>query len=259
MGVPKKPEYVSIAEALKADVLAGRYDDESLPGTKVIAERFDVNLKTAGRAVSVLVAEGLFIARPGMTPILAPPEMRATKWPMTGRYARARAAGSLLFASDVAGEVRKDTIGREWVKASVFVAQLLKVATGARVFQRRSRTYVNGVPTEDTSMFFPEPIVREAPGLEHDERIQVVRLIEAAGHLVARTSNELRVRHANDAEQALFNIQATDIVIEHSHATYDSNGIPVEAVVNVRPAADNVITFDTNEEPLPDEQETADQ
>src|SRR5688500_15143209 len=111
----RKPEYVSIAETLKAEVIAGTYGDEPLPGNAAIAERCDVNMKTAGRAVQQLVAEGIVIARPGMRPIPVPLEqLQATRWPMTGRYARARAAKRLVFAADVAGEVRKETVSRDW-------------------------------------------------------------------------------------------------------------------------------------------------
>jgi DNA-binding GntR family transcriptional regulator len=248
--MPKTPEYVSIAETLKTEVLAGRYDHEPLPGTAVLADRFDVNLKTAARAVQHLVAEGILIARPGMRAIPIPPELRATKWPMTGRYARARAAQGLLFASDMSGAVRKDTVSRDWVEPPAVIAQLLKIDPGTRVLRRRSRTYIDDVATEDTSMFFPEAIVNSAPGLERDERIQVVHLIEQAGHLIARTANEIRVRHADEDEQAVFGLVPTDIVIEHSHGTYDANGVAVEAVINVRPASRNVITFETDESPL---------
>lgn len=48
MAIAKKPEYVSIAEATKAEVLAGAYDQEPIPGNAAIALRFDVNTKTAG-------------------------------------------------------------------------------------------------------------------------------------------------------------------------------------------------------------------
>lgn len=248
--VPKRPEYVSIAETLKAEVLAGHYDDEPLPGNATLAARFDVNMKTAGRAIQQLVAEGLVIARPGMRAIPAPPQLRATKWPMTGRYARARAAQGLIFAGDVTGEVRKDTIRREWVEAPILVAQLLNIEVGTRVFQRCSRTYVNDIPTEDTSMFFPEAIVKAAPRLEHEERIHVVQFIEEAGHAVTRTTNEIRARHANPSERKLFGIDVNGIVIEHSHGTYGAKDEVLEAVVNVRPALGNVITFDTYEAPL---------
>lgn len=250
MIMSKKPEYVSIAETLKAEVLAGDYDAEPLPGTAALAERFDVNMKTAGRAVQHLVADGIVIARPGMRAIPAPPELRATRWPMTGRYARARAAQSLIFAGDVTGKIRKNTIQREWVEASIVVARLLNIEAGTLVFQRCSRTYVDDVPTEDTSMFFPAAIIATAPRLEDEERIQVVAFIEDAGHVVTRTKNEIRARYANDSEQKLFGIDENGIVIEHAHGTYGAEGEALEAVINVRPAQGNIVTFETFEAPI---------
>lgn len=248
--MPKQPEYLSIAETLRTEVLAGDYDTEPLPGNATLAERFDVNMKTAGRAVQQLVAEGLVIARPGMRAVPTPPELRGTRWPMNGRYARARAARGLIFAGDVRGNIRKDTVGREWVTAPLPITQLLGITEGARVFRRRSRTFVDDVPTEDTTMFFPEPIVAAAPGLETAERIQVVALIEDAGHVITRTANEIRARHAGTAEQELFGIDARSIVIEHIHGTYGATGEALEAVINVRPAHGGAITFDTYEAPL---------
>jgi DNA-binding GntR family transcriptional regulator len=255
LAVPKKPEYVSIAETLKTEVLAGKYDDEALPGNATLAERFDVNMKTAGRAIQQLIAEGIVIARPGMRAIPAPPPLRATRWPMTGRYARARAARDFIFAGDVSGQVRKDTVRREWVEAPILVARLLNIAAGARVFQRCSRTYVDDVPTEDTSMFFPAGIIKAAPRLETDEHIQVVRIIEEAGYLITRTANEIRARHANTTEHELFRMDTNEIVIEHTHGTYGAEDEALEAVVNVRPAQGNVVTFDTYEAPIDNHQE----
>ncbi|MFC3540708.1 GntR family transcriptional regulator, partial [Couchioplanes caeruleus subsp. azureus] len=74
--MPKKPEYVSIAETLKDELLKGAYDEEPLPSNGAIAERFDVNLKTAGRAVQQLAAEGLVTARPGMRAVAVPRHLR---------------------------------------------------------------------------------------------------------------------------------------------------------------------------------------
>lgn len=253
--MPKTPEYAAIAATLKAEVLAGRYDVEPLPGTAALAERFDVNLKTAARAVQHLVAEGVLIARPGMRAIPVPPELRATRWPMTGRYARARAAHGLLFDNDISGSVRKDTTLKSWVQASVLVAQLLKVDPGSRVLQRNTRTYVNDVVTEETALFFPENVIRTVPRLETEERIFIVPFIEAAGYVITRTSNEIRARHASPAEQEIFGIDATGIVIEHAHGTYGADDSALEAVINVRPAAGQVITFDTYEAPSEDREE----
>lgn len=248
--MPREPEYLSIASMLRTEVLNGAYDDDgALPGNAALAQRFDVNLKTAGRAIQHLVAEGLLIARPGLRPVVVPPERRTTAWPMSGRYARARSGRGMVFATDVSGEVRKDTVRREWIQASMPVAQLLRVKVGSRVFHRASRTYMNDILVEDTSMYFPPNIVAKLPRLEDDERIQVVALLEAAGYVVTRTANELRARLANQHEQVLFGLDVVDVVLEQTHGTYGAEGEPLEAVVNVRPAADNVVTFETYEGP----------
>jgi GntR family transcriptional regulator len=139
----------------------------------------------------------------------------------------------LRYADTTSGTVRKDTIARGWVPAPVLIAQLLNLEPGTRVFHRCSRTYVNDVATEDTSMFFPAAIVAAAPRLETDDRIQVVGLIEGSGHTVTRTANEIRARHASTAEQQLFGIVADGIVIEHSHGTYGAEDEALEAVINV--------------------------
>ncbi|WP_280312286.1 GntR family transcriptional regulator [Nocardia abscessus] len=253
--MPRKPEYVSIAETLKAEVLAGQYDGSPLPSNAALAERFDVNEKTAGRAVQHLTAEGVLIYRPGMRAIPIPPELRATNWPMTGRYARARAAQGLLFAGDVNGSVRKDTVAREWVEAPPVVAALLKLDAGTRIFRRHSRTYLNDVLTENTLMFFPEKIVREVPALEVDSQIRVVALIEGAGHVVTRTENQIRARTATELESEIFGLAEPGIVFEHSHGTFGADGEPLEAVINVRPANGNVITFETFESPMPENEQ----
>jgi GntR family transcriptional regulator len=253
--MPKKPEYVSIAETLKTELLAGKYDDEPLPSNTALAERFDVNLKTAGRAVQQLVTEGILMARPGMRAVAMPPHLRATRWPMTGRYARARAAEGLLFDSDITGDVRKETTLREWVEAPVLIAQLLKVDVGTRVFHRQSRTFINAVPTEETAMYFPAPVIGAAPRLEQEANIQVVPIIEAAGFVVTRTTNEVRARLADVSEQMLFDVGEHAVVFEHAHGTYGADGEALEAVINVRPARSNVITFDTYEAPIEQEQE----
>jgi GntR family transcriptional regulator len=248
--VPREPEYLSIATALRAEVLDGMYDDEgSLPGNAAIAQRFDVNLKTAGRAIQHLVAQGLLIARPGLRPVVAPPEQRELAWPMTGRYARARAARGLVFGGDVRGEVRKRTVRREWVPAPAPVAQLLRVRLGSRVLLRVSHTHLGSALAEATSMYFPFDVVRDARGLEDDDAVQVVALLEDAGHVVTRTANEVRARLASADEQRLFGVGPTAVVLEQTHGTYGARDEPLEAVVNVRPASDNVITFETYEGP----------
>ncbi|MGL5809030.1 MAG: UTRA domain-containing protein [Nocardioides sp.] len=246
----RDPEYLAISRVLRAELIAGNYDEDgSLPGNATIAERFDVNLKTAGRAIQQLIAEKLLIARPGMRPLVVPPERRAAAWPMTGRYARARNSDGLLFATDVTGAVEKATVLTRWETVPIALADLLQVDVATTVFRRDSRTTINGVLSEQTSMFFPRSVIERAPGLEADPKIKVVALLEAAGYQIDRTINEVRARHASPDEQISFGIDAGAVMFEQIHGTYDTTGEPLEAVINLRPASGNVLTFETYEGP----------
>lgn len=247
-----EPPYAQVAAHVRGQIQSGELQPgDMVPSARKLAEQWRISLATATKVLAALRSEGLVEARTGIGTVVNPHagEQQATRWPMSGRYSRARAVQGLAFANDVAGEIRKDTVHRDWVTAPAVASHLLGVAAGATVLRRHSRTYVNDEPTEDTVMYFPSVVVQAAPGLADDERIRVVPLLEEAGYRVARTVNEIRARHADQSEQELFGLTDEDIVIEHIHGTYGAAGEALEAVVNVRPAAGNVVTFDTDETP----------
>jgi hypothetical protein len=81
----------------------------------------------------------------------------------------------------------------------------------------------------------------------------MVAALESTGHRVTWTANEARARLASDEElrafgpnPALAPLQSR-VVIEIMHATYGADDEPLEVVVSVRPAEDNVIVFETYE------------
>ncbi|HET7517224.1 MAG TPA: hypothetical protein VFN05_05945 [Actinomycetes bacterium] len=80
-----------------------------------------------------------------------------------------------------------------------------------------------------------------------------MRALEEAGRHVLRTYNEARSRLARDEELAVFGadpaLQPLDgrVVIEIIHGTFGLGDEPLEVVVSVRPAAGNVIVFETYE------------
>jgi DNA-binding GntR family transcriptional regulator len=175
------------------------------------------------------------------------PSATEQTWPLSRRYARARDNQGLVFSADVAG-IRKATISREWITPSPAIAQLLRVDPGAQVFRRVSRTYLGDQPVEDTAMHFPAAVIADAPALETDDTIQVVRLIEATGRRITRTDNQVRARPATDEERALLQLpDAAGIVLELIHGTYGPDDEPLEAVINVKPATGVVLTFQTDE------------
>lgn len=253
--MPRTPEYLAIADLLKQRIMDGEFDDGVVPfpSTVELADLLSTTTRTTGRAVQHLVGQGLLIARPGQAAVVVPPELRATEWPSTGRYARARAAQGLLFSRSHT-DIRKETVSVEWVDADPLIVRLLGIEPGQRVLRRVSRTYTAGsaTPVEHTAMHFPASVVADAPELETAPAIRVVAMIEATGRTIDRTHNRIAARLATELELATFGLDGPAAVVDHTHATLSATGEPVEAVINIRPASGNVITFDTYEGPAND-------
>jgi GntR family transcriptional regulator len=243
------PPYQVIAERLRTEIVAGTWDrpDVPFPGARSIGERFGVSIHTASRAIQYLASEGFLNVKAGQRPLVTHPDERAMTWPLTGRYARARAAEGLVFAADISGELRKVTTGHEWVTPPPVIAKLLGVERDAQVYARRSQTQLEGRVIEVTTMYFPAPIITAVPALAADGDVRVVRLIEATGRKITRTTNRIVARLATAHEAQTLQLNGGAVVFEHTHGTYTSTDEPVEAVLNIKSAEGAVLTFDTYE------------
>jgi DNA-binding GntR family transcriptional regulator len=263
MAFTRQPAYSQIAAAVRAEILAGNYEPTDtnpagteLPGAAELGAKYGVSEKTAGRAIQQLITEGLVRARPGMRPLVIPRRERPDRWPMNRRYARAREAVGLVFGGDMQGrEVEKRTRSAERGPVPTRVAPLLRMNPGEQVWVRARELRIDGRVAELSTSYFPldiaEGTMLTTPGAFPPGG--VVRILERAGHRVVHTSNEARARLATGEELHAFGTDpdlaplASRIVIEITHATYGLEGEPLEAVVSVRPAANNVIVFETDE------------
>ena len=261
---PHQTAYGQIADRVRDEILAGVYEPtpqdasrDQLPGAADLGTRFGVSGKTAARATQQLVTEGLVVARPGMRPVVVPRAQRPDRWQMQGRYARARRAGGVVFGSDMQGrDVRKRDTGYGGpTEAPGQVQALLRLSTDLRVFFRSRETVVDGRVAEISTSFFPY-VIAAGSVLAKTEPLPpggMTHALESLGHTIARTTNEIRARLASTGELRLFNPDpmlqplAGRIVIEIAHATYGDLGEPLEAVISVRPATNNVIVFETEE------------
>ena len=242
--------YEELANKYAAAINAGEYDrpDRPFPALRVISDDHNVAIQTAQRVVGQLSQWGLVITRKGARTLVVDPELRTSEKPLTGRYARARAARGLVFQT--AG-MSKVTEGREWAIPPEPIAELLQTGPRTKVLHRRSRTVENGsATTELTSMFFPRALVKEVPELDEDGGIKVVELIEATGRTIQGTRNSIIWRPANESEADALEIPAGSHVVEHTHGTYAEDEEPVEAVINVYRATGTRLTFDTYEGPI---------
>jgi len=270
MSLPRQTAYAQIAALLREEILAGRYEptDEEpdrnvLPGAAELGAIYGVSDKTAGRAIQQLVAEGFAQARPGQRPIVLPRRLRPARWRMTRRYARAREAAGLVFGTDMPGcEVTIPTTHTGPAQASEQVAVLLRLTAGDAVWVRARQTLIDGVVAELSTSYFPLDLAKGTPLATPGPYPPggIVAVLEGLGHRIVRTYNEARARFASDAELSAFGIDRerspleARIVIEIAHATYGEDDEPLEAVVSVRPAAGNVIVFETYENEAPDDE-----
>lgn len=263
MSLSRQTAYGQIADALRTAILAGRYepaaDDpgrDQLPGAAELGTQYGVSDKTAARAVQQLIAEGLVVGRPGLRPLVVARAQRLNRWPMNRRYARAREAGGLVFGDDIPGRnIVKRIIHVGWTATSDPAVALLRMAPRDRVWARSRQTLIDGRVAGISTSYFPATVA-EGTTLTRPGDLPpggVVRALEEAGHRVLRTHNEVRSRLATDQELAVFGADpaldplAARLVIEVTHATYGLGDEPLEVVVSVRPASENVIVFETYE------------
>jgi len=264
VSIARPTAYGQIAADLRRAILGGEYEPSAeqphgreLPSAAELGTRYGVSQKTAARAVQQLVTEGLAEARSGMRATAIPRTQRTVRWPMAGRYARAREAGGLVFGDDMEGrQVQKRVTGTGWLEVPSVLAAALSVPAGARVWSRSRCMSVDDVAAELSVSYFPQPVTDLAPDLMTDGAFPdggVVGVLERAGHRIARTVNEVRARLATADELEAFGPDPgleplpSRIVLEVSHITYGADNQPLEAVVSVRPATDNAVAFETDE------------
>ena len=264
VSIARQTAYAQIAADLRRAILGGQYEPSTqephgkeLPSAAELGARYGVSQKTAARAVQQLVTEGFAEARSGMRATAIPRTQRTVRWPMAGRYARARDAGGLVFATDMEGRaVEKRVTATGWVRVPPFLAAALSLQASARVWSRSRCMFVDGVPAELSVSYFPPPVTDLAPDLMTPGAFPeggVVGVLERAGHHIARTVNEVRARLATSNELEAFGADPSleplpsRIMLEVSHVTYGADDQPLEAVVSVRPATDSAVAFETDE------------
>lgn len=264
MSFSRQTAYAAIAADLRQAILAGEYepapdqpDRGRLPGAAELGARYGVSAKTAARAVQDLVADGLVTARPGMSPAVVPRGQRQNRWPMEGRYTRARTAGGVVFGDDMLSrDVVKRTTRVGWTAVPTPIAALLRIQPGDQVWERVRETMVDGVIAGLGHSYFPQAIAESIPDLQVQGPLPggLVKVLESAGHRIACTSNEVRARLASDEELRVLGPDPSleplrgRIVLEITYATYSTEHEPIEAVVTVRPATDTItVNFQTSE------------
>jgi GntR family transcriptional regulator len=167
--------YRDLASLLRDAIKAGDYlPDSTLPKQDDLADRYDINVNTVRKAISVLEAEGLVtsVRRRGTVVRARPPMKRLgveryakSKWKfgLVAFAADREASGQAWNRTDQTNQVRK-------VEADSDVAQAFGIEPGSPIYERARLVKQDGHPTHTlTSYYRPKhventPIVDPQPG-----------------------------------------------------------------------------------------------
>jgi GntR family transcriptional regulator len=142
-----------------------------------------------------------------------------------------------------------------WTGVPERFAALLRLDPGERVWAQQRELLIDGRIAELSVSYFPAAVA-QGSGLMAPGDFPpggVVGVLEDAGYRVLRTYNEARARLGTEAELRAFGADPGLeplhglVVIEIIHGTYSTEDEALEALVSIRPAAGNVIVFETYE------------
>lgn len=217
-----------IADDLEKRIASGELrPGEALPSERQIREQYRTTKATAGKAISLLLADGLARSEFG----------RGTYVQDIPKVTRVRRIPPLdgALAASIADEIRGSGLEprTELVQSGIFdpperVARSLELSTGARTVMRKQHAYADERPVQILSSYIPESV---ADGTGLTEPTAAVH-----GHHVARVKEEIEWRRPTSEEADFLKISQTQHVLEVACLARNSAGRPLELTVNVFPS-----------------------
>lgn len=160
-----EPAYRDIADAIRADIEAQHLvEGDRLPTVRDLALRYGVPTGTVSKAVDVLRADGVLVARHGRglyvrsfgRILRSSPSRLARSW---------WANGKAIQDHDTPGRLRVVHIEVEEAPASESIAETLGVPVGAAVLTRARRFAVEDRTVQTATSYIPLDVVAVAPAV----------------------------------------------------------------------------------------------
>ncbi|MET9043881.1 GntR family transcriptional regulator [Streptomyces sp. NPDC004362] len=162
----KQPKYQQVADALRREIDNGVYAPGTrLPSEAELAIRFDASRNTVRSGLGVLVGQGLIASSQGLGYEVRKHEvfeLNASRFenltfPQNGD----------AYSTDVtnAGRRPHQTFRVEVTTTSDYIAERLKVDSGARSVLRFCHRFVDDVPWSTQATYYPDWLVQQAPRL----------------------------------------------------------------------------------------------
>lgn len=254
---PDQPfPYARIADALRADILAGRLGPgQRLPSERELAELHQTTRPTVRKAIAVLRADGLVLTEQGRGAFVRPrPHVRHLARGALWRERRSSGTApwnAEIAAQGQAGEQRILEVAT--VGAPTDVAALLDVEEDAPVVVRRRAMLVDGQPAQLADSYYPADL---AAGTALAERRRIrggaAAVIEdQLGRRIVRFIEELSARMPTPQEAQALQLPPGVPVVRALRTAYDGSGAAVEVLASVIPMDRHVLRYEIEVPPTP--------
>jgi GntR family transcriptional regulator len=232
-----RPEYMQVADALRAAIEAGEWEPGALiPPEPELATRYGTTRATVNRALSILRAEGLIRPRQGRGTTVRPlPVLRRDGAGRQRREAREEGQARGAFDAEIRRhglEPRTDADVRQ-VSAPAGIAELLGVEEGAMVLARRREMYASGEPVQMATSYIPLDIAEGTPIAEQDTGPGgIYSRFAELGHDPVAFGETVRIRRPADDEARFLGMDLDQrvIAIRRTAATAEGRVIEVNEI-----------------------------
>jgi GntR family transcriptional regulator len=241
------PAYQRIAAAYRDKIASGELrPGDQLPTEHELAEEFGCVRQTARNGLSVLITEGLIIARRPhgyfvrqREHVVYRPQAESRPLPATPEMDR--------FFQQITEEGRtpSQTIEVSMVAATPEVAQRLQVLVGHVVVARRRVRSINGEPVNINDSHYPLDVVKDSEIMSPaDVTRGTNQALADLGFPQARAIDEIFVRMPTPDEIHRLDLGPGTPVAVHYVTGYTADGRPVRCTLNVLPGDRHVIVFE---------------
>jgi GntR family transcriptional regulator len=223
-------KYQVIADALRAEILAGQYSESGkLPSESELTKRFEVARGTVRDALQVLVAEDRIEARRGSGVYLR--TFKRIRRDAAARLARSQwGAGRSIWDADSGSRPHREAtqVDAE-IDAPDEIAGVLGLPRGAQVCRRSRVHYSEGRSVQKSTSYFPADLVAGTQITQPDSGPGgVYARLDELGHGPARYREEVRARLPLSDEATALNITVSTPVILIVRTAFDDADRPVE-------------------------------
>ncbi|MFI9406871.1 GntR family transcriptional regulator [Nocardia sp. NPDC052316] len=244
--------YLQVAEALREAIATGEYKPgDQIPSARELADRFDVALTTAVKAVDELRANGLIETKRGRGSFVrARPELfrRGTR-----RYQRNPEGVAPNLQEAVAGGWHDEVTAEHWREsASEVIASRLGIPPGAPVTVARYVWLVDGQPIQVGTQYEPLALIEGTPIEEPVDGTRgnpgVIARFDSIGIHVDRVDEQTRAKNPSTEESRILQL-GPGIPILHIVRTHFAGDLAVETA-DIAIRSDRMVVVATHDVPL---------